>query len=225
MKPISRILIVAGTGILFLLCIIIGVLYYRNLNRNEEEMAVSIERNLKQYLNERVNSLEPQVLEKEMDSEQIKQIIDYLVNEEYKSDWWSQWLKEAENTFVTREEYSVIGEGLLAALRAELMNQLETKLAEIATLLEKMETEDGKLRERVTVLETGLQNMQKLLAKMEEIIKKMESENSGLKTEIQNINAAITNIQNELKALKVNSNVKVEKKDADTAILYLVPVN
>lgn len=86
MKPISRILIVAGTGILFLLCIIIGVLYYRNLNRNEEEMAVSIERNLKQYLNERVNSLEPQVLEKEMDSEQIKQLVDYLVNEEYKSD-------------------------------------------------------------------------------------------------------------------------------------------
>lgn len=105
------------------------------------------------------------------------------------------------------------------------MKQLETKLAEIATLLEKMETEDGKLRERVTVLETGLQNMQKLLAKMEEIIEKMESENSGLKTEIQNINAAITNIQNELKALKVNSNVKVEKEDADTAILYLVPVN
>ena len=271
MKPISKILIAAGTGLLFLICILIGVLYYRNLNRNEEEMAVSIERNLKQYLNERVNELNPEFLEKKenvekidqlseqilkeiskklnkenltweelmqyFNEEQITKVLDYIVNN-FKDDWLSQFITEAGDIFITEEEYSVIGEEFLTALKEEMQTTLEnfktdvqnritaieSKISKTEQSIEKLETADSELAKRITQTETEIKNLKELLAKAEEMLKQMDSGMTDIDTNLQEIYSLVTNMQNEIQGMKANVNVKVEKWDADTATLYLVPV-
>lgn len=271
MKPISKILIAAGTGLLFLICILIGVLYYRNLNRNEEEMAVSIERNLKQYLNERVNELNPQFLEKEenaekidqlseqilkelsktlnkenltweellqyFNEEQITKVLDYVVNN-LKNDWISQFITEAGDIFITEEEYKIIGEEFLAALeeemkaaleklRSEVQNSItsiENKLSKIERSIENLKTEDSDLKKRMVQAEAEIEKLKELVSKADEKLKKMNTGITNIDNSLQEINALITTMQSEINELKANSNVKVEKWDADTATLYLVPL-
>lgn len=81
MKSISKVLILSGVGIFMLICILIGVLYYRNLEQNESEMAVRITKDLEAYLNERVNEINPQFLEKKENQEKIEQAAQNILAE------------------------------------------------------------------------------------------------------------------------------------------------
>ena len=121
-------------------------------------MAVTIERNLQTYLNERVSELNPEFLEKtdneeilrqlseqilkEMsrqlnmenmtweeilqyfNEEQIKSVIEYVINQ-FDDDWLNQFINEAGDIFITEEECQVISKNIFAALKEELLRQLE----------------------------------------------------------------------------------------------------
>lgn len=244
MKSISKMLIAAGTGILFLICILIGVLYYRNLNRNEEEMAVTIEKNLEQYLNERVSELHPQFLEQEdskekmeqiskqilqeiakklnkenltweellqyYSEEQIQEVLDYVVNH-FKDDWLSQFINEAGDTFITEEEYKVIGEEFFAALQNKLLEQLEQTA--------------GEEREKLlAILEQLKEETQSSISSANERVTAVEKKISDMEGNAQGNRESILNVQNILQSLRSNVNIKIDRWDEETQTLYLVPV-
>lgn len=241
MKSIGKILIIAGTGLLFLICILIGVLYYRNLNRNEEEMAVSIERNLKEYLNERVNELNPQFLEKEENvekldllseqilkeiskklnkenmtweelfqyftEEQMQEAIDYVVNN-LKSDWFSQFITEAGDVFISEEEYELMGDEIFTALQEKLLMQLEEMTgAERDKLLAMIEEFKKEGNEQIVDLKALFLKLQ------EENNDGLQEIKTGMQNTIQLLAERVTAAEKEIVLLKNDETVKKLEKD------------
>lgn len=221
MKSISKMLIAVGTGILFLICILIGVLYYRNLNRNEEEMAVTIEKNLKQYLNERVSELNPQILEQEGNDELIQEVLDHIVNN-FMDDWKSQFIDEAGEVFISEEEYAVIGDEIFSSLQEELLKRLEQANGEerekILSALEQLKTENSN---GLKVIKEEIQNS---ISAAIDRIAAIEKKVSDMEGETQGTKESIVNVQNNLQILKDKINVKVERWDEESQTLYLIPV-
>lgn len=248
MKPISKLLIAAGTGLLFLICILIGVLYYRNLNRNEEEMAVSIERNLKQYLNERVEELNPQFLKQEgnaekidelsehilkelseklnkenltwdellqyFSEEQITRILDYVVNN-FKNDWLSQFITEAGDIFITEEEYEIIGEEFLAALKEEMKTSLDKMRLEIENNILEVE-------KRIAETQALIEKLEKEAATTASEVKKLKEKAASDGKELENLKNKLTVVGKELESIKVEmktalAELETLKKEIETA--------
>ena len=224
MKSISKTLIIAGTVLLFLVCILVGVLYYRNLRRGDEELAVSIERNLQKYLNERVNELNPEFLEKDENAEmltmlseqilkemsqklnkenltweellqyfseeQIKSVIEYVINN-FEDDWFSQFLNEAGDIFITQEEYKLIGDEIFAALREELLKQLELITGEekekILELIKTVNEYKSSSENQITGLKILLEGLQKENIASQAILEQIKKDSEDVKGALEQL--------------------------------------
>lgn len=224
MKSISKTLIIAGTVLLFLVCILVGVLYYRNLRRGDEELAVSIERNLQKYLNERVNELNPEFLEKDENAEmltmlseqilkemsqklnkenltweellqyfseeQIKSVIEYVINN-FEDDWFSQFLNEAGDIFITQEEYKLIGDEIFAALREELLKQLELVTGEekekILELIKTVNEYKSSSENQITGLKILLEGLQKENIASQAILEQIKKDSEDVKGALEQL--------------------------------------
>lgn len=224
MKSISKTLIIAGTVLLFLVCILVGVLYYRNLRRGDEELAVSIERNLQKYLNERVNELNPEFLEKDENAEiltmlseqilkemsqklnkenltweellqyfseeQIKSVIEYVINN-FEDDWFSQFLNEAGDIFITQEEYKLIGDEIFAALREELLKQLEQVTGEekekILELIKTVNEYKSSSENQITGLKILLEGLQKENIASQAILEQIKKDSEDVKGALEQL--------------------------------------
>lgn len=253
MKQLSKILIIAGTGLLFLICVLIGVLYYRNLNRNETAMAVTIERNLKEYLNEKVSELNPQFLEKEEDAEQInklseqlsKELTDQVLKELSKqlsgqiskqvssevekivTDRISQYFSKEKEKFLTKKEIEKLSAELLSSLKEQLLQEItKENNIEKDKLLALIEQLKGSNEQQIKDLKTALEELKKQNnnAALEEWKKQNNTVLEGMKTAIASMESSMKAINDRMQKLSGDVNVKVERWDADTQTLYLIPV-
>lgn len=207
MKPISKILIATGTGLLFLICILIGVLYYRNLNRNEEEMAVSIERNLKQYLNERVEELNPQFLEKEENVEKIDQLSEQILKEISKKLNKENLTWEELMQYFNEEQITKVLDYIVNNFKDDWLSQFITEAGDIFITEEEYEIigEEflaGLEKEMKDALEKLKADVQKSILLLEGKVSKNEMTIEGLKTEDIVLKKRLTQVEAEDTELK-----------------------
>lgn len=193
MKPISRILIMAGTGILFLICILIGVLYYRNLNRNEEEMAVMIERNLQQYLNERVNELNPEFLKDGRNAEKVDDAAKLILEEMAKKLNKENLTWEELFQYFTEEQINTVVDYIVNNFSDDWLSQLINEAGD--TFITKQECIDisdavfAALKEELLkkIEEATGEDREKLLAMLKELRADGENQIVDLKALIEKI--------------------------------------
>ncbi len=187
MKHLSRIFIGAGAGLVLLICILIGVLHSRNLSKQEEERAITIENNLKEYLNERVNEIEPQYIEannSELTAEQraeaqkiFEDRRDELVHDII-SDLSKQLLEEIDKQYLSREELSDMNSSLMKQwndtvltdakndIKKELQQYMEQYLQQETTKQQALS--NGQLLEQLTEVFVSKEELAKVTTSLVE---------------------------------------------------------
>jgi len=199
MKSMSKTLIIAGTVILFLVCILIGALYYRNLKRGDEEMAITIERNLQAYLNERVSDLNPEFLEKDENGEKIRELSERVSKE----------LSEKLN----KEDYKMQSNEILEILKKELQKQIESasendreRLTELLNMINEYRSDN---EERIN------SNEDRLLS-LEILLKGMQNDSVSSKTffdQLKNDTDGIRRILEQMQKDFADMNLRLEASD------------
>lgn len=194
MKSISRLLILTGVGILFLICIITGVVYFKRQSVNRES-SDTIKREMQEYLAEYVNELNPQFLEKSENWEYVDQAaaeilaalgsrlqMDDLTIEEL-----LQYLTEEQITaileLITNHYGKEIVEGYLPKKGVDYFTQQE--LDEITSKIIGF-LEEGLLRR---IEDTRAADKEELLRLLEQIQRNGDKNNTALKEMIEKLRA------------------------------------